>query len=534
MIRKILTLVLVASLIFSTPAVALSGSFFGGESPAESMETVKFGAEGHPSFVVEFDDGEADQLEDWADASDDRTLVRIDNDTGRAVVAAPQVEVAASLFERISAGVWSSDMLTDRDYVESVSPNWRHSTTEPVTLRSDDEIADPTLPITVRAQRLGKDFPRDGMAFSEDASETTPAEWRAALGADNLSADADGSGITVAVIDTGVNVDGRVFGNGSANSSLRVDNASRNFITGESVNVSADDYSAIEDGNGHGTWVASSVAANVTGTEMDGMAPDATVMGLKALDDEGSGSTDNIVRAIRHAADNDADIITMSLGSPVFDEQLANAVSYAFDNGVKAITVASGNSRQTVRWVASPGDVEGVITVGASTGNASDNASSAYFSQIGPDPSTTDLSGMESQGAGVDVSAPGMKTKAKVVSTSGTLSNSTLSGTSMATPMVAGGIAAAMSSNSTLAEMSHEDIHEAVQESARPAPNMAVAETGHGLFAADNLADGTEPDESQSEAMDDDASERDDVYQAMSDAAGGWIPAAAIRTPAGV
>lgn len=86
---------------------------------------------------------------------------------------------------------------------------------------------------------------------------------RTATGQDSVTG--TGSGLTIAVIDTGINTaNGRVFGNGTDGSSSRILGASKDIIENETV--AADGMDAIEDGNGHGTHVASTAAADATGT----------------------------------------------------------------------------------------------------------------------------------------------------------------------------------------------------------------------------------------------------------------------------
>jgi len=138
------------------------------------------------------------------------------------------------------------------------------------------------------------------IATSEDAELTTLQETREMTGATTV--DADTSGLTVAVIDTGVNTaDGRVFGNGTVGSDIRIADASKDFIEDETVAENGLD--AVEDPNGHGTHVASTIAANHSNNSHDGYAPNAEVLALRALDAEGSGSSADIAAAIRYAAD---------------------------------------------------------------------------------------------------------------------------------------------------------------------------------------------------------------------------------------
>lgn len=489
-------------------------------SSAPDLDVVRFGEDGDPSYIVHYDNESVESLQDWTNASDQRRLVHLDNESGTATVAAPfwMVEdvgvtdlLSIPVLDAVSA--LSATQLSERNYIESVELNYQRSNVEPVdNLLNVTRFSEPQEGFT------GVDdpaFPTSGLAFDGDANETTMAESRAIIGADNVTQ--TGSGVTVAVIDTGVNTaNGRIFGNGSSGSDIRVTNASKNFITNETV--AADGFDAVADGSGHGTWVASAIAANTSDASFDGVVPDASILALKALADDGSGSTSDIAQAVRYAADEDADVISMSLGSPVYSEALAEAVSYAQDQG-SVVVVAVGNSRQTTRWIATPADVDGVVSVAATNGSEPPTAGSAYFSQLGPDNGVDGSNGV-TQGEGVTVAAPGMATVAKTASTGGFLSNTTLSGTSMATPLVAGSIAAAVDAHP---DWTVNQTTTWVEKSARPIPNAAQSEVGAGMVAADNLVDQVDPPTNQSGAMDDAAATRDAFWEWLSDSTGGTV-----------
>ncbi len=174
-----------------------------------------------------------------------------------------------------------------------------------------------------------------------------------------------------------------------------------------------DDDSDPYDGNGHGTHCAG-IAAAVTdnGRGIAGMAPNATIYAVRVLDDNGSGTLDDVANGIIHAADNGADVISLSLGAPVGATTLRNAVDYAWNSG-SVVVAAAGNSGTSLPSY--PAYYDNAIAVTATDSN--DNKAS--FSNYG---------------SWVDVAAPGVD----IYSTYTGSSYRSLSGTSMATPHVAG------------------------------------------------------------------------------------------------
>ena len=174
-----------------------------------------------------------------------------------------------------------------------------------------------------------------------------------------------------------------------------------------------DDDSDPYDGNGHGTHCAG-IAAAVTdnGRGIAGMAPNATIYAVRVLNDNGSGTLDDVANGIIHAADNGADVISLSLGAPVGATTLRNAVDYAWNSG-SVVVAAAGNSGTSLPSY--PAYYDNAIAVAATDSN--DNKAS--FSNYG---------------SWVDVAAPGVD----IYSTYTGSSYRSLSGTSMATPHVAG------------------------------------------------------------------------------------------------
>lgn len=157
---------------------------------------------------------------------------------------------------------------------------------------------------------------------------------------------ADGYGIVVAVIDTGCDFN---------HEDLR-DNMlpGRNFVNPGEPPM---------DRAGHGTHVASTIAAINNGLGIVGVSPKTKIMPVKALDDSGSGSIDKISEAIRWVADQNVDFITMSLGSSSTSPLLDKAINYAAEKGC-IIFCAAGNSGPNVD-IMYPAKYDQCIAIGA-------------------------------------------------------------------------------------------------------------------------------------------------------------------------
>lgn len=476
--------------------------------------------DGDPGYFVTYESGSLDSVQSWADESDDREILDYDNASNRVLLTAPPFSVQGGLgfVSSTVAGFEFSrpafaDGLVSEGYVETVDVNLRVSYVEPERVLINESGYEPPAP---DAAVPGGRFDPSGVAFNEDANRSNMRAVRSAIGADNVTE--TGAGITVAVIDTGANVgDGEIYGNGSSGSALRI-TAAKNVITNESVNVSADnpDWAVVQDGNGHGSWVTSAVGANVTDADLDGIAPDANLLVAKALDDEGAGETQDIAEAIDWAETNGADVIVMSLGSPIYSATLTTELQEAVNGSVSVAVVAAGNSRQTTRYVASPADapVEGVVAVAAT--NTEDNTSSvasAYFSSVGPDPGR-DLSHGATVGEGPDVGAPGMKVVAPTISkTNGLRRNASLSGTSMAAPIVAGSYAVVLERRTEWQNTTAPA--EWTENTSRRLPQAGTSEVGAGLIAVDRLAGKDVTESSQASERDEDAVARDAANEAF-------------------
>lgn len=167
-----------------------------------------------------------------------------------------------------------------------------------------------------------------------------------------------GTGVVVAVIDTGVS------GTSSGKGQACRDFGSTTFTAGyDFVNCDTDPY----DDHGHGTHVAGTIAEATNNSEgVAGLAYGATIMPLKVLSASGSGTSADIADAIRWAADKGANVINMSLGSPFPDAVIRSACMYASKKGVVIVAAAGNSGKQGVGYPAAYSECIAVSSVGPS------------------------------------------------------------------------------------------------------------------------------------------------------------------------
>ncbi|MFT2010155.1 S8 family serine peptidase [Pontibacter sp. 13R65] len=213
----------------------------------------------------------------------------------------------------------------------------------------------------------------------------------------------DGTGKTAWVLDSGIDLD---------HPDLKVDvSRSRTFIT------SGKDARDADDGNGHGSHVAGTIAALNNTIGVVGVAHGATVVAVKVLNSQGSGAYSGVIAGVDYVAANAkaGDVANMSLGGPV-SQALDDAVLAAAAKGVK-FALAAGNESADANN-SSPARVNHANVYTVSAMNSA--GVFASFSNYGNPP--------------IDYCAPGVNIK----STWKGGGYSTISGTSMASPHVAG------------------------------------------------------------------------------------------------
>jgi subtilisin family serine protease len=254
-----------------------------------------------------------------------------------------------------------------------------------------------------------------GGAFEQYGNEMVRSAAARALVTGPLSA------VVVAVLDTGVGPHAEL------NAALL---PGRNFT--DSPGGSTD----TTDRYGHGTHVAGTIGADV-GSYVEGVAAGVRILPVKVMSDTGSGYSSSVASGIVWAADHGAAVINMSLGAPVADDVVPAAIAYARSKGV-TIVAAAGNDDSSAPFY--PAAYSGVIAVSA----VDDQEAKASFSNYGSD---------------VDVAAPGVG----ILSTYPGDRFASMSGTSMATPHVAGIAALA---KATAPSLTPDQVELAIENSA--------------------------------------------------------------------
>lgn len=269
-------------------------------------------------------------------------------------------------------------------------------------------------------------------------------------GFDNRQVDYDGTGVYVAVLDTGLLDSWRQY---FPQERIAVEYAkSFGGGGGESGNVSEQPNKWEHDQNSHGTHVTSTILGySFYGTPINGVAPMTTVIPVKVLNQNGSGWSSVVARGITYVADLKAGpladypvVINMSLGGSALDAVEKAAIDYAIEKGV--IIVASAGNRGTA-GMGYPGAYEPVISVAASGWIGEWTGGGWWYGLDDPDPNIPELyyivgfSGRELPGQDLDVAAPGSWVVGPYQLNSGQISYYYLGGTSMASPHVAGIVA---------------------------------------------------------------------------------------------
>jgi subtilisin family serine protease len=259
-------------------------------------------------------------------------------------------------------------------------------------------------------------------------AQTVPTGITRSFAASNPNLDIDGVDdlrvdVDVAVIDTGIDLD---------HPDLYVFRSTNCVSTNP---FRARCGSGGNDGNGHGTHVAGTIAALDNGSGVVGVAPGARLWAVRVLNNSGSGYTNQIIAGIDYVTANAAsiEVANMSLGCECTSQAQADAISRSINAGVVYV-VAAGNSDKNASTF-SPANHPDVVTVSALADfNGLAGGGAASTCRVDQDDTLADFSNF---GSLVEIAAPGVC----IYSTWLDGGYNTISGTSMASPHAAGAAA---------------------------------------------------------------------------------------------
>ncbi|WP_243903072.1 S8 family serine peptidase [Aetokthonos hydrillicola] len=251
-----------------------------------------------------------------------------------------------------------------------------------------------------------------------------------------------GKGVVVAVLDSGidynhVDLKDNIWTNSSEIAGNGKDDDGDGYIDDVYGWNFVDNNNDVSDKNGHGTHVSGTIAAENNSFGITGIAYDAKIMPVKVLNDQGSGSDTSVIQGIYYAVNHGANVINLSVGSNDADDYLQSAIQYASSKGV-VVVIAAGNDSASVpsypaRYAKNWGIAVGAVDQNKNMANFCNHAGSDSLSYV---------------------TAPGVN----VYSTIPGNNYAYYSGTSMATPCVAGVVALMLSANPHLSPSQVRDI----------------------------------------------------------------------------
>jgi len=313
------------------------------------------------------------------DADPDDILVDLKDNTTPAQVAAIEAQYGIDL-------VLVSDESADEQFYRAhVDPARRDAILAQLSARSDVEVAEPDALAYIPQGEEAVAVPAPGANYEGFPNDPLYAkQWHMRqIGMPEAWKLADGNGVIVAVLDTGVGYEDR------AKFTELPDLKGITWV--KPYNFVSNNKNANDD-HGHGSHVTGTIAqVTNNGIGVTGIALNVKIMPLKVLSKNGSGSVGGIADAIRYAADNGAKVINMSLGSSFPSTPLKNAVKYAYDKGVTIICAAGNDGKEKVGY---PAAYPGAVAVSATQ----NDEAITFYSNWGPE---------------IDIAAPGGNTRDK-------------------------------------------------------------------------------------------------------------------------
>ena len=267
-------------------------------------------------------------------------------------------------------------------YRAHVDPARRDAILAVLAQRSEVEIAEPDATISLSPGSVSVVTADDVMHEGYPNDPLYPKQWHMRqIGMPEAWKLADGNGVIVAVLDTGVAYEDH------GKFKLLPDLKGIEFVKPYDFVTNT---KHANDDHGHGSHVTGTIAqVTNNGIGVAGVARNVRIMPLKVLSGSGSGSVGGIADAIRYAADNGAKVINMSLGGAFPSKVLKKAVAYAHGKGVTVVCAAGNESRGKVGY---PAAYPGAVAVSATQADEA----ITFYSNYGKD---------------IDIAAPGGNTR---------------------------------------------------------------------------------------------------------------------------
>ncbi|AFY32043.1 S8 family serine peptidase [Calothrix sp. PCC 7507] len=281
-----------------------------------------------------------------------------------------------------------------------------------------------------------------------------------------------GQGVVVAVVDTGVDYNhadlkNNIWTNTKEIADNGIDDDGDGYIDDVRGWNFVNNTNEVMDDNSHGTHVSGTIAGENNDFGVTGVAYGAKIMPVKVLDDSGSGSYSAIANGIYYAVNHGANVINLSLGGDFPNSTLESAIDYASKKGVVVVMAAGNNGYPLVSYPAAYANKSG-IAVGA----VDQNNKMADFSN---QPGFSQLAYVTAPGVNVYSTVPGDQ-------------YAYYSGTSMATPHVAGVVALMLSANPNL---SAEQVRQIITSTAANSSQSLSTSSNTGSLTHQIIADMT-------------------------------------------